>query len=381
MKKVSVLGCGLVGGLIARDLAADFEVTVYDVSEEALAKMATRAKVKTVKADLSDRAQVAAAARGADLAVSAVPGFMGFATVRAILEEGRNVADISFMPEDQLALDGVAKEHGVTAVVDCGVSPGLSNLFVGRAAAELGTIENGVILVGGLPVKRVWPYEYSIVFSAVDVLEEYTRPARLIENGQVVVKPALSEVELVDIPEVGTLEAFNSDGLRTLLRIPAKNLKEKTMRFPGHADRMRMLRESGFLSLEPLDVGGGVGVKVKPFDVTSRLLFKAWKLQPGEEEFTSLRVVCEGGKEAGRRLVWNLYDRFDRERGETSMARTTGFPCAIMARMMLQGRFGASQKGVIPLELLARDDAPYRELLAELAKRDVRIDVRDEPAA
>jgi saccharopine dehydrogenase-like NADP-dependent oxidoreductase len=236
-----------------------------------------------------------------------------------------------------------------------------------------------VILVGGLPVKRRWPYEYGIVFSAVDVLEEYTRPARMIEHGEVVVKPALSEVELVDIPEVGTLEAFNSDGLRTLLRVPAKNLKEKTMRFPGHADRMRMLRDSGFLSAEPLDVGGGT--KVRPFDVTSRLLFKAWKLQPGEEEFTSLRVVCEGGKEGGRRLVWNLYDRYDRERGETSMARTTGFPCAIMARMMLEGRFGASRKGVIPLELIAGDDAPYRELLAELAKRGVTIDVSDEPAA
>lgn len=371
MKKVSVLGCGLVGGLIARDLAADFEVTVYDVSEEALAKMASRAAVKTVKADLSDRAQVAAAARGCDLAVSAVPGFMGFATVRTLLEEGRHVADISFMPEDQLELDGVARDRGVTAVVDCGVSPGLSNLFVGRAAHELGTIEQGLILVGGLPIKRRWPYEYSIVFSAVDVLEEYTRPARMIEHGQIVVKPALSEVELVDIPEVGTLEAFNSDGLRTLLRIPAKNLKEKTMRFPGHADRMRMLRDTGFLSLEPLDVGGGV--KVRPFDVTSRLLFDAWKLQPGEEEFTSLRVLCEGG---GRRLVWNLYDRFDRDRGETSMARTTGFPCAIMARMMLEGRF--TTRGVIPLELLARDDAPYRELLDELARRNVKIDVSDE---
>ena len=121
------------------------------------------------------------------------------------------------MADDPMQLDALAREHGVTAVVDCGVSPGVSNVAIGYAVAQLEVTERIEILVGGLPVVRRWPYEYKAPFAPHDVIEEYTRPARIVEHGEVVVREALSEPELVDFPGVGTLEGFNTDGLRSLI--------------------------------------------------------------------------------------------------------------------------------------------------------------------
>ena len=369
MKNVVVLGCGLVGSLIVRDLArtGGVEVTVADVSESNLANVAGEPNVKTRRADLSSGSAIAEVIRDADAVVGAVPGRLGFAMLRTVIESGKSISDISFSPESPLVLDDLAREKGVTCVVDCGVSPGLSNLAIGRAAAQLDSIDNGVIFVGGLPVERYWPFEYRSVFSPTDVIEEYTRPARLIENRQVVTRPALSEVELIDFPGVGTLEAFNTDGLRTLLTtVPATNMKEKTLRYPGHVDRMRMLRETGFFSDEAIEVDG---VKVVPRRMTEKLMFELWRRPAHEQELTVLRVVVEGRKgEARNRFTYGLLDRTD-SAGNTSMARTTGFPCAIVAAMLAKGEF--SSPGVQPPEVLGRDARIYSLVVDELAKRGV----------
>lgn len=372
MKKVVVLGSGLVGSLIARDLAADGSLSVLavDRSAEALAPLSGVANLATRVADLSSAAEVAAAVEGADAAVGAVPGFLGTATLKVLIGKRVPVADISFSPEDPFDLDAPAKAAGVPVVVDCGVSPGLSNLAAGRAAAELDPMESLRIFVGGLPVPRFWPYEYRSVFSPTDVVEEYTRPARVVENGRVVTHPALSEVEKIDFPGVGTLEAFLTDGLRTVIRtIPAPTMREKTLRYPGHAVLMRALRETGFFGSEPVEAGG---VKVVPRALTERLLFEKWKRPADEEEFTLLVVVCEG-VHAGRRtrVTTRLLDRTDPSTGATSMARTTGFPCAIAVRMILDGTIATP--GILPLELLGRDHAVYDRFRMELAMRGVKM--------
>lgn len=156
---------------------------------------------------------------------------MGFCTLKTVIECGKDIVDISFFPEDPFKLDQLAKEKKVTAVVDCGVAPGCSNLILGYMASILDVIESFSCYVGGLPRIRTWPYEYKTPFSPSDVIEEYNRPARLVDNGKVVTQPALSEVELIDLPGVGTLEAFNTDGLRTLIRtMKVPCMKEKTMR-------------------------------------------------------------------------------------------------------------------------------------------------------
>ncbi len=370
MTRIAVLGCGLVGSAIVRDLVSDpdISVTACDVSEENLGHVASLPRVEPLRADLSRRDEIERAVRQADGAVGAVPGALGFAMLETVIRSGKPIADISFSPESPLELDAIAREKGVTAVVDCGVSPGLSNLAVGRAASKLDQVDDAVIYVGGLPVERRWPYEYRIVFSATDVIEEYTRPARLVEGGRIVVKPALSEVEPVDFPGLGTLEAFNTDGLRTLLEtVTATNMREKTLRYPGHAERMRMLRETGFFDENPIEVRG---TSIVPRALTERLLFRAWKRGESEEELTVLRVEVEGtAGEETRRYEYALLDRTDAATGETSMARTTGFPCAIMARMLARGDFRSP--GIVPPERFAADERVYEHLVAELARRGV----------
>ena len=369
MKRITVLGCGLVGASIARGLAreTDLEVTVADASPGALERAGRGASLRTLHADLSDAGEVAQIARGADAVVGALPGLLGFAMLEAVIRAGKPIADISFSSEDPLALDDLAREKGVTAVVDCGVSPGISNFAVGRAAARLSEIDDVTILVGGLPVNRERPFEYAIVFSAADVIEEYTRPARVVDDFRIVTRPALSEVETIEVPEVGRLEAFLTDGLRTLLTtIPARAMKEKTLRYPGHAEAMRTLRDCGFFETQPIEAGG---VSVAPRAVTEGLLSRAWKLAQDEEEFTVLRIAVSGRDAAGvpRRYGFELLDRTDPETGATSMARATGFPCAVVAAMLARGQY--RDPGVRPPEFLARDPEASARFLEALRAR------------
>jgi len=371
VSRIVVLGGGLVGRVIARDLARDEDlaVIVADGSE------ATRSRLKaeglrTVALDLTDDAAVRRTVADADVVVGAAPGHMGFRLLRLVVEAGKPYADIAFMPEDFLALDGLARERGVTAVVDCGVAPGLSNLLCGRAEHEFDSVERMLVLVGGLPKHRVWPFEYRVVFSAVDVIEEYTRPARWVEHGRLVTRPALTDVEPVDLPRVGTVEAFNTDGLRSLAKtLHAPFMKEKTLRWPGHVEKMRMLRETGFLSLEPIEVAG---MRVRPYDVTTRLLFEAWKLPEGESDLTVMRVEATGVINGARQTwTWDLYDEADPATGFHSMARTTGFPCAIVTRLLARGDL--KRPGVQPPERLAGEDHFFGAMMEGLRSRGVTI--------
>ncbi len=371
--KVAVLGGGRVGSAIAADLArdAEFEVTVADLAARALERVAAAAPAAVTQVDLAEPAAVAQLAAAHDLVVGAVPGHMGFATVKTVLEAGRPIVDISFFPEDPFLLDELARARGVAAVVDAGVAPGCSNLILGRVMTLLGETDRFDCYVGGLPVERRWPWEYKAPFSPIDVLEEYTRPARLMAGGRVVTVPALSEAELLDFPGIGTLEGCVTDGLRTLLstcsRVP--EMREKTLRYPGHFERMRMLRQMGLFSAEPVHAGG---VTVRPIDLTTRLLFPMWELREGEEDVTVMRVVVEGRGQAGReRHTFELLDRYDRATGTTSMARTTGYTCTAMVRLLARGRF--FRAGVAPLEMIGREPGCYAFVMRELAVRGVLL--------
>ncbi len=374
--KAIVLGCGLVGATMARDLAddPDFEVTAADLSEKNLRAVESAPRVTTVQVDLGDPAKLRSTIQGFDIVLGALPSRFGFATLRTVIECGKRYSDISFMPEEALELDDLAKKHGVTAIVDCGVSPGLSNMMVGRAHAQLDRTDSVVIYVGGLPKVRRWPYQYKAPFAPADVIEEYTRPARMVENGRLVVKPALSEPELIDFPRIGTLEAFNTDGLRSLLRtVSIPNMREKTLRYPGHCELMRVLRETGFFDKSEIEVRG---VNVRPLDVTSKLLFPQWTYEEDEEEFTLLRVVVEGQKDARpARYTYELYDEYDRTTHTSSMARTTGFPAAIVARLLVKGEI--NQPGVLPPELLTcRNEAfdHFDHMVQALRERRVIVE-------
>lgn len=370
--KVIVLGCGLVGHAIAKKLAGEesFQVTAADIDPEALNKLKDEARIGAIRADLREPQLVADLIADCELVVSAVPGFMGFETLARIIEKGKNVVDISFFPEDAHELDGLAKGLGVTAVVDCGVAPGLCNILAGHVDTLFERWERYLCYVGGLPRTRQWPYEYKAVFSPADVLEEYTRPVRVVERGQERVLEPLSGIERVEFPAVGTLEAFNTDGLRSLVRtLDAPSMREKTLRYPGHADLMRVFLQSGFFSIEPVEVNETV---IRPVALTSKLLFDQWKLHEGEEDLTLMQVVLEGEHKGKRlRYTYDLFDEFDRETRTTSMARTTGYTCAIVARQVARGLF--SRPGICPPEYIGRSEPCFEDLLARYAECNIHI--------
>ena len=224
-------------------------------------------------------------------------------------------------------------------------------------------------LVGGLPVVRTKPFEYKAPFSPVDVIEEYTRPARYIADGKPVVKEALSEPELLNFEQVGTLESFNTDGLRSLaLTMPdVPNMKEKTLRYPGHIDLMRIFRESGLFSKEKIKTKNA---EVSPLEIFSKLLFKEWKYQPGEEDFTIMRVTIEG-EESNQKVkyVYDLYDRYNKETGMMSMARTTGYTATAAVRLVAENKF--TRKGISPPEFVGEDQSCFDFVVKYLEDRKV----------
>jgi saccharopine dehydrogenase-like NADP-dependent oxidoreductase len=252
----------------------------------------------------------------------------------------------------------------------------MSNLLAGFACQHLDTVERIEILVGGLPVHRHWPYEYKAGFAPNDVIEEYTRPSRIVENGKTVLREALSEGELIEFSGIGTLEAFNTDGLRSLATtLDVPNMIEKTMRYPGHIELMRVLRDTGLFSEEEIVLKDGT--KVKPRDVMAHLLFPKWTYEDMEPDLTVMRVTAEGTHaKTSTRLTWDLLDYLDPETGFTSMSRTTAFPAAAMARMIAEGEFKA--RGVIPPEFIVKQKGAVDRILKDLAKRGIEFVARVE---
>lgn len=369
MKKIIVLGAGMVGSAIALDLAKKHDVTVADLSIKALEKLKSKnGKISTMQINAQDRALLFSLLNPFDLVVCAVPGFMGFNTLKTIIEAGKNVVDISFFPENALELNDLAKQYGVTAIVDCGVAPGMDNIILGYYNEKM-KLTDFECLVGGLPKIKKWPFNYKAPFSPVDVIEEYTRPARYVENGHTVIKPAMSDIEHIEIEGVGTLESFNSDGLRSIIftmpHIP--NMKEKTLRYPGHIEKVMALRDAGFFSKEPVKMNGA---EIVPLDFTSKILFNEWKLGETEEELTVMRVTVIGNENGvKKKVVYHLHDVYNKDTNTSSMARTTGYTATAAVELINNGLF--SEKGVFPPELVGKHENCFKHFISYLKERGV----------
>ncbi|NQT96454.1 MAG: saccharopine dehydrogenase NADP-binding domain-containing protein [Candidatus Marinimicrobia bacterium] len=370
--KVIVLGAGLVGAPMAIDLNRDerFEVTVADYSKDALNSIKIKCpELSTLQKDLSNPKDVTALVSNYDLVVNAVPGFMGFETAKAIIKAGKNCACIAFYEEDPFELDQMAKENNVTMIMDCGVYPGMGSALIMNVVRNLDKVESVLTYVGGLPEIREWPSEYKAVFSPIDVIEEYIRPARYIENGFEVVRPALSDPEYIFFPEIGTLEAFNTDGLRTLATtIDAPNLKEKTLRYPGHIEKMAILRKLGFFSKEEsIEIKG---LKTSPLEMTAQVLFPNWKLKQGEGDITIFQSIIEGIKN-GRKMRYtiDMYDKYCPDTDVISMARTTGYTATVALRMIADGLY--AHKGISPPEYMGKFPECVAFMRKGLEERDV----------
>ncbi len=371
--RVVVFGGGVVGEAVAWDLtrvSPVAQVTVVDADAARLAQLAARLGVATRRADLRDVDAVPALVADADVTVGTLPSHLALPLIAQMAERGRRHVDVSFLGEDPRRADAIARAAGAVVVYDCGVAPGLSHVLVGDAARTITADADVTIDVGGLPVDPTPPFFYKAPFAPADVIEEYTRPARLVRDGRPTVLPALSEPDTLEVPDLGTLDAFNTDGLRSLVdTIPARSMVERTLRYPGHLTVMRALAEGGFFDDAPIDVGG---VRVSPRAVTSALLFPRWRYAPGERDLTVLRVDVEGRAMGGgsRHVAWWLVDRPDPDSPLSSMARTTGCPAAIVARWLADGTFATP--GVHPPERLGLD-GHADALLTALGQRGVRV--------
>lgn len=369
MKKIIVFGAGLVGRTIARELSNDYYVTSVDSNISQLKSLEDK-KIDTVATDLSSPSEIKKIIHDYDLVIGALPGFMGFNALKNIIEAGKNVVDISFFPEDPFLLDELAKKKNVTAVVDCGVSPGLSNVILGYHNSKM-KIENYKCIVGGLPFKRDWPFEYKAYFSPIDVIEEYVRPARIVVDGKIIEKPALSEPEIINYKGVGGLEAFNTDGLRSLLKtMSIPNMIEKTLRYPGHIELMKIFREVGFFSEKEIEVRGKM---IKPVELTAKLLFPFWSPKKGEKDFTILELFIEGiENEKKSAHHYYIIDSYDPIENNSSMARTTGFTCCAVSRYLLENEF--KRIGICPPEFLGENEACYNFVLSFLSKKNIKVE-------
>jgi len=370
MSKIIVLGAGMVGSAMAIDLSKKHEVLLTDLNIHRLRHIRGKnEKIDILQLDVCDKKKLHSALKDFDLVVCAVPGFLGFETIKQIIKAGKNLIDISFFNENALELDELAKAKGVTAIVDCGVAPGMDNIILGFYNEKL-KLTDFNCLVGGLPKVKKWPFYYKAPFSPVDVIEEYLRPARYIENGSLIIREALTDSEFVEFEKIGTLESFNSDGLRSIIyTMPhIKNMKEKTLRYPGHIEYVRVLKESGFFNKEKITING---VEVSPLELTSKILFDEWKLGENEEELTVMRVTLKGENEKSEiiEIIYNLYDEYCKESRTSSMARTTGYTATAVANLFLSGLF--NEKGVFPPELVGKSEVCFNFIINYLKERNI----------
>ena len=365
--KIAVIGGGMIGSFIAEELCNDFEVMVVDNNKSTLNQIEKRNhRISAINFDVKNGI-IEDIIANYDLAVNCLPGFMGFEMLKKIIQCKVSCVDISFMPENCLELSEFALENNCLVIPDAGVAPGLSNLIIGNIVAN-NKIEEIQTMVGGLPKKKNPPWNYKAPFSPIDVIEEYTRPARIRINGKTEVREALSKKLRIEVEGIGELEAFLTDGLRTLLdskgslsEVP--NMMEFTIRYPGHCDLIRKMISDGKFSNEIVK-----GKKITRKEETSRELFESWKLEKGEEEFTFMLILAVPSE--GNEISYTIYDEFTE--GATSMARTTGLTACAFSRLVLENKI--KEKGVICPETIGMNDVFYDYVLNYLRDRGILIE-------
>jgi len=373
--KALVLGYGNIGSVIVADLirsAPSIEVTVVDkriFRAENSVFVGTR-NLTWIQLNVSDYPKLAQTMKGFDVVIGALPGEIGSNAVKASIAAKVNMVDVSYMPQNPLEFDDKARKAGTTIIPNCGVAPGLSNLLAGHAVAKLDRLENVHILVGGLPEKPVPPLDYTLTWSVSGLVDEYTRKAKIVQDGKVVEAEALGGLEIIEFPEVGKLEAFYTDGLGTLIHT-AKNVKsmwEKTLRYPGHVEKINLLKALGFFDEKPVQLEDA---SISPRKLTIKLLEEKLR-KPGSKDILLMKIEVNGTKRDSKTsYVYYLIDHYDEKHGITAMARTTAYTASIIAQLLSQKVIEG--KGVIPPEKVATTREIFSKILNELEKRQIRI--------
>jgi lysine 6-dehydrogenase len=378
--RMLVLGAGLQGSACAYDLLQNPEVSQvrladlrFDHLPSFLAPLSGPRLLPT-PLDVRDREAVLAVMRESDAVMSAIPYYFNLQLAECAVEAGVHFCDLGGNTEivfQQKALADRAKAKGITVVPDCGVAPGMVNIFAEHGIRQLDTVDSVRIYVGGLPQQPEPPLNYQIVYSLEGVLDYYTTLSWVVRNKKREQVVALSERETVTFPKpVGDLEAFHTaGGLSTMAwryegTIPT--MEYKTLRYPGHAEIMETIRALGLLDLDPVDVKGQ---KVVPRDVFVSVVGPKLT-KPKGKDLLALRVTVAGtksGKPATRQF--DLIDRYDEQHGISAMMRTTGYSLSITGQMQVRG-------DVTPPGVWTPDECmPAEAYIAELRKRG--MDVRE----
>lgn len=371
--KLLQVGCGMVGQVIAAELSKDFEVTAFDGKEENLEHLRSSApQVRCLQGSVEDAALLEAEIAGADLVSIALPARLAVGVAKMAIRGGRSVCDISSIPNDILVdeIAPMAEEFGTTYLPKVGIAPGMTNFLVGRGASQLDRTDDVKIYVGGVPDRRIPPLDYKTVFCLEELLQEYVDSATIIHDGQEEVVDALSDLHSIEFEGVGQMEAFITDGLATLSKtIPAWNMAEYTVRWPGHAEKISTLISLGFFDSEKKHFGQN---EFAPMEYLAHLLEPQWKMNPeeGDRDMTVLKITVKGAqKGCMTEFSWELVDRYDEEHGITSMGKCTGFACATFARAYRKGL--VKGKGLIGPETVAGSNELYHFVMGEMASRGV----------
>ena len=373
--KILTIGCGHIGSVLAKDLAENMsssKIVISDSDEtrvKEFVKAIDKDNIDFLSLSVSKYESLVNTLQKFDLAVGLAPGRAGYKTVKACIDAGVDLVDLSFMPEDPLTLNNRAIEADVCIIPDCGVAPGLSNMLVGRAFSLLDKVEEAIILVGGVPEKPVPPLGYKVTWCVEDLLEEYTRKVKIVKDGKLVEEEALNGLELVDFPGVGKFEAFFTDGLRTLHSTikGVENMWEKTLRYPGHAEKIKLLKGLGFFDESRLK-----GIGVSPRELSIKLLEQKLSLQ-GSKDLLLMNVKIRGvDEDSSLSYTYHLLDRYDEMRGVTAMARTTAYTASIVIQLLAKKMI--KQRGVVPPEKLGMNDYLFKEIMTELKKRGINVE-------
>ncbi|MCP4536415.1 MAG: hypothetical protein GY832_04645 [Chloroflexi bacterium] len=382
--KILVLGSGLMGPAAAFNAMLDpavSQVTLCDMNQQQLdaaqAKLVSlegSEKLSTVALDLRDREAASKLMADYDATVAALPKFAVSLGIRAALAAGTPLVDLGWSPKTQVTdIKQQAKASGALIIPGCGVEPGLTEIVARYLAEKLDRVDEIHIKCGGIPEKPAPPLGYKIVFGGREMpLKE--SDARIVQDGTLVPVPRYSGAEQVFFPGVGECEAWHEGFMPWLMDLQAlKGLKlgtQMTCRWPGYAAKVTVLKEMGLFSQEPVDVDG---VPVVPKKLLDALLYPHVKLEEGERDITLFRVEAAGEQDGyPRRYKVEMVDHYDEVLGFTSMARTTAFTGAIVARMIARGDIKAT--GFLMPEQVVVGPL-FDTLLDELAAVNVQLEI------
>jgi len=374
--EILVLGCGNIGSVIARDLSESLisaEIVLADIDEsrarEAASKIGGK-NISWVKIDASDHHELVSTLKKFDLAVGALPGEAGYRVCKASIAANVDLVDVSYMPEDIMTLSKDALKAEISILPDCGMSPGLGNILIGHATSTLDQVESVHLLNGGLPEKPIPPLGYTITWSVMDLIDMYSRKVSLVKEGRTIQVQAMSGLEEIDFPGVGKLEAFYTDGLRTLLYTmkDVKDMWEKSLRYPGHVEKIKLLETLGFFDKKPLGIGNS---NVSPREITAKLLESKLK-RKDIPDIVAMRVEVTGTENRKQvRYSYHMLEHYDEDRQVTAMARTTAYTTSVIAQLL--AKKDINEKGVIPPEKLGMDKKLYDEFIDMMNKRGIVV--------